>query len=131
MTVFRTRDIIMVLLMIIAAAMTYMVKYDAQRRAQEVRRIERRIETEHDIIRLLYADWALLTQPARMQKLVTQYQEQLGLQVIMPGQIVKAGDIPERLPDAIDTIIKNNTGLIAGAGGRQKTDDIRTGSIRP
>lgn len=131
MTVFRTRDIIMVLLMIVAAAMTYMVKYDAQKRTQDVRRIERRIKTERDTIKLLYADWALMTQPARLQQLVTQYQDQLGLQVIVPRQIVKAGDIPERLPDAIDTIINGSDKLIAGADGRQETDSLRTSSIRP
>ncbi|AQS42013.1 MAG: Hypothetical protein BHV28_13300 [Candidatus Tokpelaia hoelldobleri] len=131
MTVFRTRDIIMVLLMMIAAAMTYMVKYDAQRRTQDVRQIERRIETERDTIQLLYADWALMTQPARLQQLVTQYQDQLGLQVIVPGQIVKADDIPVRVPDAIDTIIKGSDKLIAGAGGRRETDSMHTGSIRP
>jgi len=131
MMVFRTSDIILVAVMICAAAVTYKVKYDAQKRYLEVRHIERQIEAEKDTISLLRADWALLTQPARMQRLAAQYQEQLGLQVIEPEQIVKISDIPERLPDAIQNIIRDSDTLISQGFLADDADMIRTGSIKP
>jgi len=130
MTVFRISDIILVAVMICAAAVTYKVKYEAQKRYQEIRQIERQIEAEKDTINLLHADWALMTQPARMQRLAAQYQEQLGLQIIEPGQIVGVTDIPERLPDAIQNIIENSDALIARGGLTDERDTIQTGSIR-
>lgn len=131
MMVFRTSDIILVAVMICAAAVTYKVKYNAQKRYLEVRHIERQIEAEKDTISLLRADWALLTQPARMQRLAAQYQEQLGLQVIEPEQIVKISDIPERLPDAIQNIIRDSDTLISQGFLADDADMIRTGSIKP
>lgn len=131
MTVFRTSDIILVAVMICAAAMTYKVKYEAQKRYQEVRHIERQIEAEKDTIRLLRADWTLMTQPARMQRLVSQYQDQLRLQVIEPRQIVQVTDIPQRLPDAIQTIIEDTNDLIAQGLLADGADTMQTGSVSP
>jgi len=131
MTVFRTSDIILVAIMICAAAVTYKVKYEAQKRSLEVRHIERQIEAEKDTISLLRADWALMTQPVRLQRLAQQYKEELGLEVIQPEQFVKVTDIPAQMPDAIQNIIDDNKALIAQGGLAGETDHIRTGSIRP
>lgn len=131
MTVFRTTDIILVAIMICAAAVTYKVKYDAQKRHVEVRRIERQIEAEKDTINLLYADWALKTEPARLQHLTVQYHDELDLQTIEPRQIVRVRDVPERLPDEIQNIIADSEALIAHGSVESATDNIRTGSVRP
>lgn len=99
----------------VAAALTYKVKFETQRRYQEVQRIERQIDLERDNINLLRTDFALLTQPARIQHLVTQYHDQLGLQVTEPWQIVKLTDIPKPSTDTIQNIIQrndNNIGII-------------------
>lgn len=136
MTVFRTFDMIMVAVMICAAGVTYKVKFDAQKRIGEVRRIERAIETEKSTINLLHAEWAMMIEPARMQKLATHYQDQLGLQNIEARQIVKLNDIPERLPDQIENLIKDdkleeNNELLAKGSSRSGVDAIATGSIKP
>lgn len=130
MTVFRTADIILVALMICAAAVTYKVKYEAQKRYQEVRQIERQIEAEKDTIHLLRADWALMTQPARIQRLAAKYQQQLGLHIIEPRQIVSITDVPARLPDAIQKIIKASDVLMARELVSDGADVIHTGSVR-
>lgn len=128
MTVFRTSHIIMVAIMIMAAAITYKVKYDALKRYAEVRRIERQISAEKDTLALLKAEWAMMTTPTRMMRLAEQYKDELNLATIEPRQIVNPKDIPERLPDEIEKLIMNSEELLAKELD-QGSDPIKTGSV--
>ncbi|EJF89072.1 cell division protein FtsL [Bartonella tamiae] len=135
MTVFRTFDIVLVTLMICAAALTYKVKFDAQKRIGEVRRIERQIVAERNTIQLLEAEWAMMIEPSRMQILAKRYEDQLHLDITTARQIVRFEDIPERLPDQIENLIKDNeleekNELLARNDGII-LDDLLTGSIQP
>lgn len=134
MTVFRTLDMILVAIMICAAGITYKVKYDAQKRIGDVHRIERQIVAEENTINLLHAEWAMMIEPERMQTLATRYQEQLGLQVTEARQIVKLQDIPERLPDQIQNLIKDNeleeNNSLLARNNSVGVDNIATGSVR-
>lgn len=137
MTLFRTGDILMVLLMLGAGFWTYEVKYAAQQRAQEVRGLERKIESERDTADLLRARWALATAPARLERLATQYSAELQLQPIAPRQIAAVAEIPERLPEAIETAIKNDAlppnGRSIGGNDKKSAkelDNIATAAIR-
>lgn len=135
MTVFRTFDMILVAIMICAAGVTYKVKYDAQKRIGEVRRIERQIVAEKNTINLLHAEWAMMIEPGRMQILASRYQEQLGLQVTEARQIVQLQDVPERLPDQIENLIKDNeleeSNALLARNGTAGIDNFATGSVRP
>ncbi len=135
MTVFRTFDMILVAIMICAAGLTYKVKYDAQKRIGDVHRIERQIIAEKNTINLLHAEWAMMIEPERMQVLATRYQDQLGLQVTEARQIVKLKDIPDRLPDQIQNIIKDNeleeNNSLLARSGNTTVDNFSTGSVRP
>ena len=135
MTVFRTFDMILVAFMICAAGITYKVKYDAQKRIGEVHRIERQIVAEKNTINLLHAEWAMMIEPERIQALVTRYQDQLGLQVTDARQIVKLRDIPERLPDQIENLIKDDEleekNSLLAKNSNANVDTIATGSVRP
>ncbi|MCT6870790.1 MAG: hypothetical protein M3Z70_02985 [Bartonella sp.] len=135
MTVFRTFDMILVAIMICAAGLTYKVKYDAQKRIGDVHRIERQIIAEKNTINLLHAEWAMMIEPERMQVLATRYQDQLGLQVTEARQIVKLKDIPDRLPDQIQNIIKDNeleeNNSLLARNGNTTVDNFSTGSVRP
>lgn len=135
MTVFRTFDMILVTIMICAAGLTYKVKYDAQKRIGDVHRIERQIIAEKNTINLLHAEWAMMIEPERMQVLATRYQDQLGLQVTEARQIVKLKDIPDRLPDQIQNIIKDNeleeNNSLLARNGNTTVDNFSTGSVRP
>jgi hypothetical protein len=91
--------------MICAAAITYDMKYESQELSKDLRRIQGEVEVEENMIHLLRADWAFLTEPVRINFLVTQYQKQLGLQLIQPWQIVKVSDIPDRLSETVQNII--------------------------
>jgi len=135
MTVFRTFDMILVAIMICAAGLTYKVKYDAQKRIGDVHRIERQIIAEKNTINLLHAEWAMMIEPERMQVLATRYQDQLGLQVTEARQIVQLKDIPDRLPDQIQNIIKDNeleeNNSLLARSGNTTVDNFSTGSVRP
>ncbi|MEL6088647.1 MULTISPECIES: cell division protein FtsL [Bartonella] len=109
MTVFRTLDVVLVTIMICMAAITYKVKYDVQKQISETYRLEREIAAEKNMVRLLHAEWAVMIEPSRMQKLAEYYQKELGLEIIQPRQIVELKDIPTRLYDQIDELIKKNT----------------------
>jgi|GEM_PF-420975 len=137
MTLFRTGDIIMVLLMLCTAFWTYEIKYEAQKRYQEVRSLERKIEIEQDTAALLRARWALATDPERLQRLAEHYHDALQLQLIEPRQIVTPAAVPQRLPDAIEIAIRDSEtvfGKNAVSGDKTRADNLdmtATGSVLP
>jgi hypothetical protein len=82
--------------MVAAAAFTYKTKHDAEDKYSEVRKLESAIRYEEDSIDLLKADWSLLTQPARLQRLAETFVEQLKLEPVDPHQIVELKDLPDK-----------------------------------
>ncbi|WP_336276526.1 cell division protein FtsL [Bartonella sp. CB178] len=109
MTVFRTLDMILIMVMVCTAGVTYKVKYDVQRRISEVRHLEHKIFAEKNMVSLLHAEWAVMIEPSRMQRLAKHYQKELGLEITQPRQVVEFEDIPIRVDDKIEEIIKQNT----------------------
>ncbi|WAX97745.1 hypothetical protein N7E70_013160 [Aminobacter sp. NyZ550] len=93
---FRTSDIVLIAVMVGAAAFTYKTKDEAENQLKAVNKIEAQIRFEEDTIDLLKADWSLLTQPARLQKLSQVYEAELKLQPVDARQIVGLNDLPER-----------------------------------
>lgn len=125
----RTFDIIMIAAMLVAATVTYTIKYDAEKQIAVIAKLKRQIESEKDTITLLRADWALMTQPGRLQSLVGVYEKELNLQPIEAEQLVMGvGEIPERPIDDIQKIISGSDELLAS--GALETDEITTGSVK-
>jgi hypothetical protein len=122
--IFRTSDVVLIAAMVAAAAFTYKTKYEAEARLSELNRIERQIRLEKDSIDVLKADWSLLTQPARIQRLVENYKDQLDLQPVEPTQIGSIADLPQR-PLEIEDLIKSSRQITAQA----PTDAVTTGGI--
>jgi hypothetical protein len=95
--------------MLAAATWTYSVKHSAEKSLAEIDELERRIALEKDTISLLDADWAFLSQPARLQKLSDLYAKELQLRPTEPTQIVHPQELPEPVVfpegDAIADII--------------------------
>jgi hypothetical protein len=112
----RSFDFILIGVMTAMAVVTYSIKHRAELKLEEVHRIEREIRLEHDTIDLLRADWALLTQPNRLHRLLDVYKSELALQPTDPTQLAMPKELPmpkSRLPQPETTI----EDLIAGAGG--------------
>jgi hypothetical protein len=122
--VFRTSDTVLIAVMVAAAAFTYKTKHDAEDKYAEARKLESAIRYEEDSIDVLKADWSLLTQPARLQRLAEGFAEQLKLQPVDPHQIVELKDLPDKQKEL------EVEDLLAGevAAGQTK-DKIVTGSV--
>lgn len=90
----RTFDVILMGVMVAAAVVTYSIKHKADLKLEEVRKLEAEIKLEKDTIDLLRADWALLTQPNRLHRLVNAYQTELGLSPTLPTQLAQPRELP-------------------------------------
>lgn len=90
----RTFDIILVVVMTAAATVTYSIKHRAELKLDEVRKIEAEIRLEKDTIDLLKADWALLSQPNRLQKLIDAYNADLALVPTASTQLAQPSELP-------------------------------------
>ena len=119
---FRTSDIVLVAAMVAAAAFTYTTKHKVEAQLAEVRKIEGRIRYEEDTLSILKADWSLLTQPARLQKLSEQYQAELNLAPLEARQIVGADELPARPVEIEDIIAPRGEGM-----AQSDTDKTTTG----
>jgi hypothetical protein len=123
-SIFRTTDIVLIAVMVGTAAVTYKLKHDTQERLAEIRKIQTQIRYEEDTIDLLKADWSLLIQPARIQKLAEHYGSELPLQPLDAHQMVALTDIPLKPPPPPDAVA-NLIDEIAGAA--PAADPITTG----
>jgi hypothetical protein len=102
---------------------TYKIKHDAEKQVVEIKKIQRQIAFEKDTINLLKADWSLMTQPNRLQRLSDIYQAQLKLQPVDVTQIGLFDDIPMKQADDIEKLIGGSADLVASV------DSMNTGSI--
>lgn len=137
----RTFDIVLIGVMTAAAAVTYTIKHRAELKLDEVRRLETGIKLEKDTIDLLKADWALLTQPNRLQRLINVYGEELKLQPTLSTSLARPNELPmlrSQLPqpedgepkgDAVPKVQGVGTIPVPVARGVDETDDISTGSV--
>ncbi|MGV1869837.1 cell division protein FtsL [Agrobacterium rosae] len=90
----RTLDFILMGVMVSAAVVTYTIKHQADVKLESVKKLETEIKLEKDTIDLLRADWALLTQPNRLHRLVNAYQGDLALAPTQPTQLSQPKELP-------------------------------------
>ncbi|MCY1669242.1 cell division protein FtsL [Rhizobium sp. SL86] len=110
----RSFDLVLIGVMTATAVVTYTIKHKAELKLEEVHRLESEIRLERDTIDLLKADWALLTQPNRLHRLINVYQSELNLVPTAPTQLAMPKELPmpkSQLPQPETTIEE----LIAGA----------------
>jgi hypothetical protein len=100
------------MLLVLAAAYVYEIKFEATLRAERVAKMRADVRRERDAISALRAEWATLENPARIQGLVRRH---LTLRPPDATQFDSLGDLPERAPlaveppapDAIATMLEN------------------------
>ncbi|MBX4866834.1 hypothetical protein HJA87_02825 [Rhizobium bangladeshense] len=90
----KTFDLVLIGVMTAAAAVTYTIKHRAELKLEEVHRLEAEIKLEKDTIDLLKADWALQSQPNRLERLVNAYNAELQLQPTDSTALVHARELP-------------------------------------
>jgi hypothetical protein len=117
----RSFDLVLIGVMTAMAVVTYSIKHRADEKLTEVRRLESEIKLERDTIDLLKADWALLTQPNRLQPLAKVYDAELGLVPTDTTQLAMPKELPmlkSQLPQpetTIEDIIAGKSGEVAAA----------------
>ena len=76
------------------------------------------------------ADWSLLTQPSRLQKLSQTYQAELALQPLEAHQIVGLDELPQK-PLTIEDLSSQHLGGMADSGEAAPVgqDEIVTGGV--
>lgn len=126
---FRTSDIILIAIMVSAAAVTYKIKADAETQQAIVRRIQAQIRTEKDTIDLLKADWGLLSQPARLERLTELYKAQLNLEPVDARQFVKLGELPAK-PLTIEDLTAQQPDDMVDNGADSGRDATVTGAVQ-
>ena len=87
-------------------------------------KIQAQIHYEEDTIDLLKADWSLLTQPSRLQKLAEIYQAELELQPVDARQIVG-------LDESAGEAGRTSRIFVQPAAGRHGRQAARTGRQSP
>lgn len=115
---FKTVDAVMICAMVAAAAVTYQIKHHAEEKLAEVRRLDSEIRLEKDTIDLLKADWALLTQPNRLERLLSVYKDELKLEPTAPTQLAQPMELPmlrNQLPQQ---------SVAEGVSGPQTVEDV-------
>ncbi|MDS7597542.1 cell division protein FtsL [Agrobacterium tumefaciens] len=130
----RTFDVILMGIMVAAAVVTYSIKHKADLKLEKVRKLEAEIKLEKDTIDLLRADWALLTQPNRLHRLVNAYQAELNLSPTLPTQLSQPRELPmlrSQLPQPPEPEGMSVEDVIAAAVNGSKPGATLGGSSKP
>jgi len=107
----KTLNVLLVAAMLGAASYTYKIKHEAEELEQQVAKIDHKIALEKETIALLDADWTLLNQPSRLQRLATIYEDELQLKPMRPDQIVASDELPAEpvvipVPQRRESVVK-------------------------
>ena len=89
----RLLNVLAILGLIGTAAWAYSIKYETIYYAEQVKKLERRLDRERDAIAVLRAEWQHVNKPTRLQVLSDRH---LQLQSLQATQIAKASDLPAK-----------------------------------
>jgi hypothetical protein len=92
----RVLNLLLIVLLIVGAAITYDMKHKAELAAEKVARLQAEIGKDRDAIAVLRAEWSLLTQPGRLQTVVDKYADYFQLAPFSPQQVATIDEIPMR-----------------------------------
>lgn len=117
---FRTFDIFLIVIMTVAATITYSIKHKAEGVLEDVHKLDAEIKLERDTIDLLKADWALATQPNRLARLADTFKGDLKLQPTDSTQIIQPKEMP---------LLKAEVGLADAEAAGLAPDARRTDQV--
>lgn len=90
----RIVDTILVAAAIGGAMWTYQIKHEAELSAKRIASVRSQIIAQDRKIALLEADWAIATDPSRLEKLAETFEAELSLRPIESSQIVSESELP-------------------------------------
>ncbi|MBZ0216742.1 MAG: hypothetical protein K8F25_09335 [Fimbriimonadaceae bacterium] len=89
----RVVNFVAIMFMVLASFALYRVKYETKDYAQQVSDLREQIKAERSAINVLKAEWTVLNEPERVQRLAKRYLE---LQSMDVHQIVTFRELPGR-----------------------------------
>jgi len=107
----RLLNVLAILGLIGTAAWAYSIKYETIYYAEQVKKLEKRLDRERDAITVLRAEWQHVNKPMRLQVLADRH---LHLQALQATQIAKASDLPQR-PKEQDLLANKLDQLLTGS----------------
>lgn len=119
----RLLNIAVIVVLVLAAAYVYDIKYESTLRAERVAKLRNDLRRERDAVAALRAEWAQLGNPRRIQALAKRH---LPLKPIEPTQFDGFDRLPERPPQIVQPATDDPIGAML-----DDTDDtdISTGSV--
>lgn len=99
----RLSSFLLCLVLIVLGSFVYSTANRYQKTERKLARLERSLDREYEKIRVLRADWAVLTSPQRLEKLARDY---LALNAMDGRQLVALSEIPLR--HAMDALVEND-----------------------
>jgi hypothetical protein len=106
----RLLNILAILGLLGTAAWAYSIKYETIYYAEQVKKLEKRLDRERDSITTLRAEWQHINKPSRVQVLADRH---LQLQTLQATQIARATDLPAK-PKEQDSIGSKLDQLLTG-----------------
>lgn len=89
----RLLHIVAISVLIASAAYAYSTKYETLYYAETLSKLKGRLQKEKEAIAVAKAEWALLTRPERLQRMVERH---LDLQPMAIAQLGRIGELPNR-----------------------------------
>jgi hypothetical protein len=105
------------------AMWAYSVKYETIYFAEQVKKLEKRLDRERDATAVLRAEWQHINRPARLQVLADRHLQLQGLQAT---QIIRPQDLPAK-PKTDDPLGSKLDELLTGSA----TAPARPAAVRP
>ncbi|NND50418.1 MAG: hypothetical protein HKN60_09230 [Rhizobiales bacterium] len=116
----RFVEVMMIAATIVVAIALYAVKYDTGNLARGIDELNRQIAQEREAIGILRAEWSLLNQPERIQKLADKH---LKLEPVSAAQIKTLADVPDMPPgEALADLVERSLSTLARAD--QSTNNL-------
>lgn len=118
----RLLNFCLVVLLVLATAYVYEIKFEATLRFTKVAEMRKEVRRERDAIAALRADYARLESPARLEKLAHRYL------TLRPAEI-RQFDSLDRLPERSPEIIAPSSREAIAAKDDSRDTDMPTASI--
>ncbi len=90
----RITDSVLMAMAAAGAIYTFQIKHEAELAAKQLDTLQAQISAQDRKIALLEADWALETAPARLERIASQFNEQLQLQPMESTQFIDISELP-------------------------------------
>ena len=118
----RLLNICVLILLVVAAAYVYEIKFESTLRAERVAKMRGDVQRERDAIAALRAEWATLDNPARIQGLVRRHLQ------LLPNEATQYDSL-DNLPDRAPVVLQSQAANSIAAMIENLDPNASTGGV--